>query len=71
MNEIDFLVRRHGTIWTFEPVSDRAKEHTLTYLDIQDWQWVGPSFTVDHRIADDLVIASEEEGWKVTMEPSP
>jgi len=71
MSDIDFLVRPHGTIWLFEPVTERAREYTLTYLDIQDWQWVGPSFTVDHRIANDLVIALEEEGWRVTAESSP
>lgn len=70
MNDIDFLVRPHGTIWLFEPVTDRAKEYTLTVLDVQDWQWVGPAFGVDHRIADQLTSALEEEGWRVTVEPS-
>lgn len=69
-HQIDFLVRPQVTIWLFEPVSERAKEFTLTVLDVQDWQWIGPAFTVDHRIANDLIAALEEEGWKVTVEPS-
>lgn len=70
MNDIDFLVRPQGTIWLFEPVTDRAREYTFTVLDVQDWQWAGPAFGVDHRIANDLIAALEEEGWRVTVEPS-
>jgi len=68
MDGIDFLVRPNGTIWLFEPVSDRAKEYTLTILDVQDWQWIGPAFGVDHRIANDLASALEEEGFVVRSE---
>lgn len=67
-HRIDFLVRPHGTIWLFEPVTDRAKEYTFTVLDVQDWQWDGPALGVDHRVANDLILALEEEGWKVTVE---
>lgn len=63
MDDIDFLVRPHGTIWTFEPVSERAKEFTGTGLDVADWQWLGPAFAVDHRPANDLVTALENEGF--------
>lgn len=66
--QIDFLVRPQGTIWTFEPVSERAKEYTLTILDVQDWQWIGPAFGVDYRIANDLASALEEEGFMVKSE---
>ena len=63
MNEIDFLVRPQGTIWTFEPVTGRAKEFTDSNLDVQSWQWIGPAFGVDHRPANDLVTALEGEGF--------
>lgn len=68
MDDIDFLVRPNGTIWMFEPVSEPAKEFTLTILDVQDWQWIGPAFGVDHRIANDLASALEEEGFVVKSE---
>lgn len=71
MTETDFLVRPHGTIWLFDPVSERAKKFTGTDLDVQDWQWIGPAFTVDHRLANDLIAALEEEGLTVRLEPSP
>ena len=63
MNEIDFLVCPQGSIWTFEPVTERAKEFTGTGLDVQSWQWIGPAFGVDHRLANDLVTALNDEGF--------
>jgi hypothetical protein len=38
MDEIDFLVCPQGTIWTFEPLNERAKNFTGTDLDVQSWQ---------------------------------
>lgn len=59
----DFRVHSHGSIWTFEPVTEAAKDFTATDLDVQGWQWLGPVFGVDHRLASDLVTALEEEGF--------
>lgn len=67
MDEIDFLVRPQGTIWTFEPLTERAKNFTGTDLDVADWQWLGPRFAVDHRPANDLVTALEDEGFVLEM----
>lgn len=63
--EIDFRVQSHGTIWLFEPLTDRAKDYATTVMDVQDWQWLGPAFGVDHRLALDLVTNLEEEGFVV------
>lgn len=59
----DFIVRPHGSVWTLEPTTDAAKEFTATDLDIQGWQWLGPAFGVDHRLANDLVEALQNEGF--------
>ena len=64
-HHIDFRVRLHGTVWTFEPLTDRAKDHATTVMDVQDWQRLGPAFGVDHRLALDLVTALEDEGFEV------
>ena len=61
----DFFVRPQGSIWTFEPATDAAKEFTATDLDVQGWQWLGPAFAVDHRLVSDLVAALENEGFRV------
>jgi hypothetical protein len=61
----DFIVRPQGSIWTFEPASEAAKDFTATSLDVEGWQWLGPAFGVDHRLANDLVAALENEGFLV------
>lgn len=64
---IDFVVRPHGTVWTFEPKTDTAKGFVGNDLDVQGWQWLGQSFGVDHRLGSDLVAALEGEGFVLEM----
>ena len=64
---IDFVVRPHGSVWTFEPKTESAKRFVRTDLDVQGWQWLGHFFGVDHRLANDLVAALEVEGFVVEM----
>ena len=66
-NETDFIVRPHGTVWTFEPKTESAKSFVHTDLEVQGWQWLGPAFGVDHRLATDLVAALEGEGFVFEM----
>ena len=61
--ETDFLVTTHGSVWTFQPLTEIAKNFTGTDLDVQDWQWMGPAFGVDHRVAQQLLSALEDEGF--------
>lgn len=63
MDDADFVVTRHGSIWTFEPVTQIAKHFTGTDLDVQSWQWLGTAFGVEARIAQDVVSALEDEGF--------
>jgi hypothetical protein len=62
-HQLDFLVRSHGSVWTFEPLTEAVKDFTTTGIDVHDWQWLGPGFGVDHRLANDLVTALEGEGF--------
>ena len=64
---IDFVVHPHGSIWTFEPKTESAKRFVGTDLDVQGWQWLGPAFGVDYRLANDLVTALENEGFILEM----
>jgi hypothetical protein len=34
-------------------------------LDIPDWAWMGPRFSVDHRMAGGLLEYLEEYGFRV------
>jgi len=62
--DADFIVNTAGgSVWTFEPVTETAKNFTGTDLDVQDWQWLGKAFGVDARIANELVSSLEDEGF--------
>lgn len=51
----DFRFRFHGSVWSIEAVSDRAKsfadEH---FVDVQPWMGTRHSFATDWRVARDL-----------------
>jgi hypothetical protein len=64
---IDFVVRPHGTVWTFEPQTEEAKSFVRTDLEVQGWQWLGPAFGVEQRLANDLIAALEGEGFVLEM----
>jgi len=61
----DFIIRagQWATVWSFEPCTERAKEFVREYLEIDDWQWLGKSFAVDHRPARDLAEQLGAEGF--------
>lgn len=63
----DFVVRPHESVWTFEPTTESAKSFVRTDLDVQGWQWLGPAFGVDYRLANDLIAALEAEGFVIEM----
>lgn len=66
--QFDFRVQSHGSVWTFEPLTEAAKAFTATDLDVQGWQWLGNAFGVDQRVANDLAMALEEEGFVLESE---
>lgn len=62
----DFVVRNHGTIWTFTLASEAAAVFARESLGLEDWQWVGSNaFAIDWRPARDLVAQLQAEGWVV------
>jgi hypothetical protein len=65
--ETDFIVVTHGSIWTFEPVTEAAKNFTNTDLQVEGYQWLGNAFGVDAKLANDLVTCLEEEGFNLEI----
>ena len=58
----DFIIVNQGSVWTFEPVSEAAKEFAKT-LGLEGWQWMGKVFGIDARIASQLADDLESEGF--------
>jgi hypothetical protein len=47
------------------PLSALAKEWVSKNVNIEDWQWNGSSFAVEHRYIDNLVAGMRSEDLSV------
>jgi hypothetical protein len=65
--ETDFLIVTHGSVWTFQPLTEVAKNFTEMNLQVEGWQWIGPAFGVDARLASALVSALEDEKFNLEI----
>jgi hypothetical protein len=45
-----------------EPVSQAAKDWVAENVPLEDWQWMGPRFAVEHRYIAELVGGMMEDG---------
>ena len=51
-----------STVWSFEPVSEYAKQWVDFNVTTESWQWSGDKFVVDHRPAQGLLEFIVGEG---------
>lgn len=65
----DVLVVGAGSVWTFTPVSDEAKDWTVDHVQLESYQWLGrDTFVVEHRFAGALVEGYADAGFRVRVE---
>ena len=64
---IDFIIRNEGTIVMFEPVSADAQDWVVENVRLDDWQWLGPAFGVDHRYAAALIEAIQAADFDMVL----
>lgn len=64
----DFRLDDCGTVWQFTPLTDKAREFAQTELGLESWQWLGETFSVDHRPAHDLIDFLLAQGFVVNEE---
>jgi len=65
MQEPDFRIQNHGSIFLFDPQNTRAKN----YLDeniSREALWFGEALVVEPRYARDLATALQREGFQLT-----
>lgn len=62
---MDFTVSHHGNVIMVTPVSQDAKDWTAENVQLEGWQWIGPSFAVDQHCIDDLVDGIRADGLNV------
>ncbi len=69
MNEADFLVANYGSMVALSPMSAKAnKACEEGKIDFEEWQVLGGSIMVDHRMADDLLENLRNDGFTVVEE---
>ena len=59
--QINFTVSDEGTVVFITPVSDVARQWVDENLSIEPWMWMGSGFAIEHRYADDILEAMNEE----------
>jgi hypothetical protein len=61
---IDFQVSNNGSTISFLLFSEAAKAWVVENVQLEGWQWLGPSiFAIDPRYADQLIAGMEDAGF--------
>jgi hypothetical protein len=63
--QADVHVSGGGTMYLVTPLSDEAKAWVEENVPLEDWQWLGSGFGVEHRYIGNLVEGMREAGLVV------
>ena len=58
----DVLVANEGTVFLFNPLTERAKDWIDDNVSSESWQWLGTTLVVDHRYAWGLAEGMNDAG---------
>ena len=58
----DCLIENAGTVFTFCPLTDRAKSWIDENVETEAWQWFGHVLVVEHRYAFGLASGMQQDG---------
>ena len=64
MNEPDFRIENHGSIFLFDPQNARGENHLRDNVN-EEAQWFGGALVVEPRYAADLAEALQAEGFQI------
>ena len=65
--QVDVQVVNHGSVVTFQPLTDVARSWMDENVVSEPWQWLGPAFAVDHRLASQLIEGMHEAGLLIAL----
>jgi hypothetical protein len=65
--QADVVISDEGTIVTFTPLTDEARDWFDDNVHSESWQWLGRALGVDHRLASDLVAGIADAGLRVEV----
>ena len=61
----DVTVANEGTVWQFLPLTRKGKAWVEENLNLQSWQWLGKTFSVEHRYGESIVNGMRGDGLVV------
>lgn len=62
---VDVYVGNEGSVFTFQPATDTARQWIDENVEAEGWQWLGNTLVVDHRFAQDLAQGMIDAGLVV------
>jgi len=65
MNEADFRIENHGSIFLFDPQNTTAEAHLRDNVS-EEAMWFGGALVVEPRYVIDLARALEAEGFRIS-----
>ena len=66
-SQSDVTVSRGGTVYLFTPETAGASACLDDNVDLEDWQWLGRGFAVEHRYAGPLIEGMVADGLRVEV----
>ena len=60
--QADVYVENHGSLFMVTPLSDSSRQWVQENVATESWQWLGSSFSVEHRYMQNLVSGMQEAG---------
>ena len=64
MNDPDFRIENHGSIFLFDPQNTSAENHLLEHVS-EEAQWFGGALVVEPRYVGNLASALQAEGFRI------
>ena len=61
----DFTIHNEGSIFMITPNTQLAKDWVKDNLPLEPWQWLGHSFSVEHRYIGEIYQSMLDEGFEV------
>ena len=61
----DVLISDQGSLFLVTPMSEAARDWVSENVQLEGWQWMGISFAVEWRFAQDLISGMQGDGLEV------
>lgn len=65
---VDFIIVDNGSIVSFNPKTQAAKDWVSEKLSLESWHWLGNAFLIERRFACPIIDGIQNDGLTTTMD---